>query len=468
MASSDTKPSLLFTCTFWGYSHTQIFVDVLLPSLLTPENLPRISQYVNVSFSIITTSANLAEIETRSSFVLLKTYATVHISIENNLSADRKFEIHHRHWRQAIDQAKQNSSFLCLLPPDICFSDGSLEAIAKRIIAKAAAIYVSGIRVATETFVPEVMANYFVDGAAPKPISHRELVELTLKHSHPFNNSLYIDSPQMPYVAEMLLAPVANVGWVKHCYVAGPIVFVDPQKVGLNDYQVVLTVRDRADFHIIYDSHEFGMVSISPLHLYGDWYIAMGHEALVMRAYKYNFAYRSETAELISQGNFELYVDGDRRQQEPWCTAKDAVDDAAANIKSSERLLSLGAAVVQAGLQRAGNLAVLAAFAEAPQLRLDRDGLYYCVMPEDSFLAPGTVGCLGKSMGMSGIENFLSRHIFSSLKLDEGTAINLANEKIAIERDGAAVIVGGMPATVRGGDSKTIILGVSGCLAPLF
>src|SRR6266852_5772804 len=117
---------ILLSVTFWGQWHTYVFTDILLPSMLTPGNLPALAENFEIEFHILTTAANRRALETSAGFASLKKLASIDIVEKDSLSADQKFHIHHEWWNTSRQRAFQRDAFLGFIPPDICISDGTL------------------------------------------------------------------------------------------------------------------------------------------------------------------------------------------------------------------------------------------------------------------------------------------------------------------------------------------------------
>ena len=428
-----------FSITFWGRWHTDALIKSLLPSLLTDGNLPALARDYALEFSFLTTPDDRTSLEASGAYKKLRNLATIEIVENADLIPERRFAIHHKWWRRAIKRARKESAYLGLIPPDICFSDGSMEAIGKRIAGGAACLYISGVRVASETFLPEIIAG-FEDGTKNFP-SHFDLVHLSLRHSHPFNNSLYLGAPRAPYIAEMMLAPVPGTGWVKNCYLAGPIVFVDPRRTTINAANIVTAIDDPHDFHVIYDSHEVGMVSLAPLNLYAEWSLGCETEDAFTKAFKLRRHYTNISSDIVSRDNFLIYQNQDDRKMPSWIEAEQKINAASLAIQCNLALLDVGDALDRCNFKATSAAIFLTAVTSEAFPEIDMSVPLICAFPRDD-----QVKRMVKNLDSEGLYNFTFRHIYHHFDLNNGTATNLLGETLHIEKTDGHIMINGVEA----------------------
>src|SRR5258708_180382 len=70
-----------FILTVWGRSHTQVFLDVGLPSLLAPGNLSGINAREQSRFHLFTRSEDLVAIEAAPAFRHLRQLISIDIEL---------------------------------------------------------------------------------------------------------------------------------------------------------------------------------------------------------------------------------------------------------------------------------------------------------------------------------------------------------------------------------------------------
>lgn len=435
-----SKDLFVVAVVFWGRWHTDAFVNVELPSLLSEGNLPAIAAEHRVEFRLLTTPANRRDVERARSLAELQKISDVKIIEEEDFSAERRFPIHHRFWNDCIASAREQKAKLFLLPPDLCFSDGSMKEIARRLIEGKAAVYVTGIRVVSETFIPDVRAKFYPEQGDWKNLTWRDLNTLTVEHSHPFNNAVYRKSPHSPHIAEMILYPVGSFGWVKHCYLAGPIMFLDPSRTTMTANQVVTAVHAPGGFDVVYDIREAGFVSLSPMSQYGDWYIGDGPESDFRKAWKQGIRYKSFSSEEVAQDLFRLGGDDVERKSPAWVAAEHEARRDAQRIRTRSALVELASACDRYGLTTMSRLCGLIAVAGSPSFTIASDSNYVCVLPDDDLLPLDRVEAMIKANGMSGAAEFLGRHICRISSVSHQAEDMLGNA-VQYKRDGDHFVI---------------------------
>lgn len=419
---------ILFAVTFWGPWHTNAFVDVLLPSLLTEGNLPSMSLTHQLEFQILTTGAGKKRLMSSPLFAMLTKVGSVIITEREHFIAEEKFTIHHNWWNRVLELGKREGAFVALLPPDLCFSDGSLSAISKRINSGAAGIYVSGVRVVSETFMPVVQEEYFGTRLKPRPLSHLDLVKLSIAHSHPFNHTLYRGAQFSPYVAEMVLEPIKGMGWVKYCYSSGPIMFIDPTRAGLNSINAISTIDKLDNFHVVYDAREVGMVSLTPLTTYGEWLLAVdGQESTFVKALKSYRAASDISSAAVAKSNFIICDQHDELESSAaYLKAVGSMDIFASSIRTKSILMQITEMCEQNGMEHAADIiSPIAAFSdEFPAL--DKCGRLTCFLPSnDALLKQRVAKLFFASGGLDGVRRLVAEHLFTFFPQKAGQVASL-------------------------------------------
>lgn len=439
---STAKASLVFCTVFWGKWHTDAFARVELPSLLSRLNLQALIVDHAIEFRILTTRKNHAQLKASPAFALVDKIARVQVIEEEDFGAERRFAIHHRFWNACIDYARSRAAQLFLLPPDLCFSDGSIGEVARRFAAGKSAVYVSGVRVVSETFIPAVIERFFPPHSSWQGIAPPDLDRLAVAHSHPFNNSLYSRSLHAPLISEMVLYPAGSDGWIKHCFVAGPIMFLDPRRVTLNRSQVVTAVPGATDFDVVFDSREAGFVSLSPLGLYGDWYIGERPESDFRRAWKQAIRYASPASEAVSRSLFRLGGDDAARASLAWTKAEQEASRQARRIDTLAILIEMARACERYGLSRAAGLAALVAASENVGFTFAPNAQHLCALPSDDAFAAPILDGLTRANGIRGLADFLARNIYVLPSQPQARPSNLLGEDVELDWNGRDLRVG--------------------------
>ena len=70
----STLRPFYFTVVFWGEEHRAYFTDLLLASLLSPNNIPALNKHRKSKFLIVTTKQDWSQLQSHSLFLQLREY----------------------------------------------------------------------------------------------------------------------------------------------------------------------------------------------------------------------------------------------------------------------------------------------------------------------------------------------------------------------------------------------------------
>jgi hypothetical protein len=142
----------LNTCV-WGDWHLDVMRRVMLPTLLSPGNLPAIAARFPSRYRIATTPEDRKRIEAWPIFGAL----AVAVAIEWITEASSPDISYHIDWyRRSIRDAKAANAYCFTVYPDVAWSDGVLARCADAIADGKVGVSIPYIRVIGETFVPEI------------------------------------------------------------------------------------------------------------------------------------------------------------------------------------------------------------------------------------------------------------------------------------------------------------------------
>ncbi|MEO0035167.1 MAG: hypothetical protein RLZZ501_1190, partial [Pseudomonadota bacterium] len=139
----------------YGETFTNFFVEVSLPSQLSPGNIPALREAAHSAYNIYTTKADAPVIRAARSFQALERLMPVNL-VELSMEEIRDPAYRERMgmtvWsilsmihKQAIQQARHDT--LVFLAPDWVIADGSFAAIEARIDQGYEAVVISGPRI---------------------------------------------------------------------------------------------------------------------------------------------------------------------------------------------------------------------------------------------------------------------------------------------------------------------------------
>jgi hypothetical protein len=251
------RVDILIETVVWGDWHLDAYLNVNLPTLLAPGNLPALREMHNLVYVIHTRSADVARIRGARTFQRLEALVPVTLRV---IADEEKLRdpiaAHVEIWQDALREARRTRRFPLLMPPDVLWSDGSLAHVGALLGDSKRAIYAPLLRVTSNSFLPAFRERF---GSSPDLVAvpGRDLVRMSLEHLHPLMAAYSRASRYFPRHAEMVLWPVAQQGWVR-----------------LNSAQLIDGVLPWADQQLIGDSdHLFG-VSLAPLGKDVGWHSA--------------------------------------------------------------------------------------------------------------------------------------------------------------------------------------------------
>jgi hypothetical protein len=127
------RPTFHVTTNVWGAHHTELFINLTLPNVLSPRNLPALAQQGDVRYRIFTTPSSKDKIQTSKVGQQLASL----LNVEFLTPLDRTPEsIWHIHWfHRAAAEAKVAGASVIFVPPDTLWTDGAFQHIGEHIAA---------------------------------------------------------------------------------------------------------------------------------------------------------------------------------------------------------------------------------------------------------------------------------------------------------------------------------------------
>jgi hypothetical protein len=266
---SDTPIHIIIPV--WGDAYTRCLLDVGLPAIMAPGNLPALGRQGHLCH-IITTSADRRTIEAAPVFGPL----SAHIDIRFDEIDDDPAVSGDRHaWqsycnRVGIKVADQRGAAMVFLNPDVVVADGGLKALATRLAQGKRAIQVLGVRLVKEAVVPLLVDGYRSDDATRLTISPRELIALAMPNLHPLTLTHSYERPDLDIAPSLLFWAAASEGLVARCFhlhpmLVHPRVRNAPFSTTIDDDYLRAACPDSADEYVVVDSDEFCACELSGL-----------------------------------------------------------------------------------------------------------------------------------------------------------------------------------------------------------
>ncbi len=259
-----------FIMVVWGEQFCELLLDVCLPSLLSPHNLPVFPYRDNSVFVIYTDSRSRPTIEQSESFAQLSQFMKVRVILLDQYLKGDAFETFQICHRQAIVEAMAEDAAICFLAPDTVWSDGSLRQMAARTASGARAIMIPGLRLTRESFIPAMAEVRRASGNGTISLSGRALTRIALRHLHPTSESLFWDYRPINFWSSHMYWWVEPGGMLARCFHMHPLM-IYPES-GASDFAesidgdyIAAACRTPGSVYVVQDSDEMLGFEISPL-----------------------------------------------------------------------------------------------------------------------------------------------------------------------------------------------------------
>jgi len=260
-----------FLTPVWGESYVRLFLDVCLPALMAPGNLPVFKGDANSQFIIFTTFEDAQTI--RAAPIFQELSGVIQVNIEYILRPKPhpfsgqvpKHDIMSLCHRRGLAMADAADAATLFLNPDLIFADGSFRTVKCLAEEGKDAILVTGIRTIKQTMSRAVKPYKQENVIAIPP---RDLMQLTLDNMHPLAYSSFWDEGGTDLVAANLYWRAGREGIVARCYHLH-IILIYPQRKNaaffstIDDDLILTACPDARNDHIITDSDDFLMVELS-------------------------------------------------------------------------------------------------------------------------------------------------------------------------------------------------------------
>jgi hypothetical protein len=271
-----------FILVLWGERFRNYFLDLCLPTLLSPRNLPTLATRARSKFLFCTRPEDWAAITAAPIFRLLERHVEpVYIEIPPcppGVSGCVHMGIGHRRGCELAYEAK---AYPFVLTPDSIFSDGTIARLQELALAGVQLALVPALRFAEEPLFDELrQAGISPVGRAgraePIAIRNRDLARMALASMHSETKTYEWDAPyfhRMPAAAWWRVP--GEDGIVVHCLSWAPLLF-DFTAVPEHDTSVFDEWTFDGDYiyknlgnikriHLVLDSDEIFLASWAPL-----------------------------------------------------------------------------------------------------------------------------------------------------------------------------------------------------------
>jgi len=182
--NADRLP-FYYVIVVWGEEYVDSLLNVTLPCLLAPGNLPALSNLEESRLVFLTTPQDAARIQAAPIFARLKQWITPLFPDSPWLAEPIPYHLKAaRGHQEAAKLAIENHGICVYLAPDFVLSDGSMSHLLRMAEAGKQAVMIAVPRLIKETFFAELDKRHLLKSGEPLALPSRELVAVTLEHLH--------------------------------------------------------------------------------------------------------------------------------------------------------------------------------------------------------------------------------------------------------------------------------------------
>jgi hypothetical protein len=184
-----------FMVAIWGERYRQRFVNLCLPSLLAPGNLPRLRAESGHRFLIATTRVDWAAIEHLPIMAEVRRFATpifIEVPDQDDKNYTAALRRQTRCLKKLFETAYPAQAYGCLLLPDLILSDGLVETLNRSVAAGHRLVLLPALRQVEEDVLADLSATGllphragYAETVRPLAVAPRVLADLMVRHLHP-------------------------------------------------------------------------------------------------------------------------------------------------------------------------------------------------------------------------------------------------------------------------------------------
>ena len=254
----------------WGNEYIDPFLELSLPSLLAPGNIPSLGAVAPVVFKFFTQAADVPRLTADPTVEALRKVAEVRFETVDNLIKSDKYAVMRTCHREALQDAYLVRAAVVFVVPDAVQSDGSFATVAKVVQAGKRVVMVPSLRVVKESAAAQLRRRYMPTPGEPVVASARELVRLGMSHMHPDCRTRFWDRKDFTPNPVTVQWKVNNDGFILRGFHLHPLLsFPTHPSVHalstLDDDLLLLACPDYNLFHVVEDSDDGFFVDLSPL-----------------------------------------------------------------------------------------------------------------------------------------------------------------------------------------------------------
>lgn len=257
----------------WGSDFTDIFLNLVLPSLLSPGNLPVFQEMKQSVYKIYTTAKDAEVIAKSKKYKLLTEIINTKIKVFRfpRYPVGRYQYLTFCQKHALIEAYKQDCAFVYLTPDNI-YANGSFTNLLKIVATGKRVVMEPSFTVTAEKFIPVAKKKLFsIEENGRVSIDSRRLIKIAISYLHPIEKALFWKSTDFSGWPALLYWSVKEDGLLKRAFHLHPLM-IRPKKKWILPSGTVdgskyldLACPNLEEFYIVEDSDEIMSVGIKPL-----------------------------------------------------------------------------------------------------------------------------------------------------------------------------------------------------------
>lgn len=274
--SAAGTPPFHFIVAFWGKEHRDYFLQLCLPSLLSPNNVPSLENPEDSRVVIATTRWDWMMIRRHPAFALMEKHIKAHpIFIPRPwLRQRKKMLVMSNCQRLASMKAFEDRAIGVFLAPDVILSDGSVRSLQRLEKEGWKVVLTAVVRFSSERCIPEIEQRHGLRPGQPISLSPRQLTDIVLRNLHSETERYRWDSPYFASnpITCMFDGPDDD-GFLVHTFSWAPLLLdysaIDEhdtstfEKWTLDGDYVHRNFPDERDVYVVTDSDEIILASFT-------------------------------------------------------------------------------------------------------------------------------------------------------------------------------------------------------------
>jgi len=245
----------------WGPWHCDAFARAALPTLLARGNLPALAAAHSCRYVFFSTGESVGRLDATPAMAQLRALMPVDVTIMAPLDSIGS-QMHLSAWETAVAVAREAKAAAVSVHPDVVWSDGSLNYLARVLSAGAKAVVLPNIRVISETIVPE-LERWPRDANGAIAIDGDAAAAMALRHLHPCAAATIPGGPHSAAATEIFW-PIPGEGLLLR-HASRPAIAAVPHACSLDLEFYMRDMRDASAVVNVTDCADMTMLSLAPL-----------------------------------------------------------------------------------------------------------------------------------------------------------------------------------------------------------